>query len=255
MTDEIVEVSSTGQEGEQTQQDVNQTDQSTVETGDEQRADQQVEQNQEGKDTPDWAIKRIGKLTARNHEAERQVQAAKGEAERYRLLLEQVRQGSDVEQQQAKPGDQPDIEQLVERRAQEKADNQVMQERGRSVATTGAEKFPDFQQAVTTLDAIGITQEQVQNLLSMDDAHQVIYTLGKNPEEASRILALPPLQQGRELERMAAKASQAPAPKAVSSAPAPVKPIDGTSSGEKDPSKMTTDEWMKWREKTTTTRY
>jgi hypothetical protein len=88
----------------------------------------------------------------------------------------------------------------------------------------------------------------------MEDAHKVIYALGKNPEEASRILALSPVQQGRELERLALKAGQ-PATKAVSKAPAPITPVDGSTTVEKDPSKMSTDEWMKWRNKTTKTRF
>lgn len=254
MSDEIVsEASTASQEGESTQPDVTDVlDQSTSETGEGTEATEQGEQQEEGKDPNAWALKRIGALTAKSHEAERKAQAAQGEAERYRLLVEQMQRGETPEV--TTPGQQPNIDELVTKRATELAQQQQMAERGQSVSKVGAEAYPDFMNAVTTLDALGISGEQVQSLLGMDDAHKVIYSLGKNPEEALRILALPPLQQGRELERMAAKAGQ-PIPKAVSKAPAPITPVDGSTTVETDPSKMSMDEWAKWRAKTSKTRF
>jgi hypothetical protein len=254
MSEETLQVHSTGQEAEPTQPDVtDQLDQSTSET-DSQSNDAQQPDNQEGKDPTAWARKRIDQLTAQKHETARELESAKNEAARYRMLVEQLQQGGDNADKPKVPGQEPNIDELVERRASEKAQQQAMVERGQSVAKTGAEQFTDFQDAVQTLDALGITSEQVQSLLGMDDAHAVIYNLGKNPEEAARILAMSPLQQGRELERLAAKAAKGPAPKAVSNAPAPVRPLDSASAGEKDPSKMSAAEWMAWREKTSKVR-
>lgn len=249
----VIEASTASQGGESTQPDVTEVlDPSTSETEGEQGEAEQAGNTEEGKDPNGWALKRIGALTAKSHEAVREATAAKAEAERYRLLVEQMQRGE--EPAVTPPGQQPNIDELVTKRATEIAQQQQMAERGQSVSKVGAEAYPDFMNAVTTLDALGISGEQVQSLLGMDDAHKVIYALGKNPEDALRILALPPLQQGRELERMALKAGQ-PQPKAVSKAPAPITPVDGTTTVEKDPSKMKMEDWVKWRAKNSQTRF
>lgn len=252
MTDES-QVHTTSQDAESTQPDVTEElDQSTSETTADTGAEEQSTESQEGKDPSAWAIKRISELTWQRHEAERKAEASTGEAARYRMLVEQLRAGNTDEATDTTP-QQPNIDELVEKRAAEKAQHQAIAERGQSVSKVGAEHYPDFQSAVVTLDALGISQDSVESILGMDDAHKVIYALGKNPEEASRILSLPPVQQGRELERLALKAAQ-PAPKAVSKAPAPITPIDSSSTVESDPSKMSMAEWAKWREKNSKSR-
>lgn len=256
MTEETTQVHTTSQEAEPTQPDVidEQSDQSTDESGENTEATGQAEKEDGGKDPNGWALKRIGALTAKSHEAERREQAAKGEAERYRLLVEQMQRGETPETVTA-PGEQPNIDELVAKRAEELSQKKAMAERGQSVSKVGAEAFPDFMSAVQTLDALGISGDQVNSLLGMDDAHKVIYSLGKNPEEAARILALPPLQQGRELERLASKPAPVAPPKAVSKAPAPITPVDGGTTADVDPSKMSMDDWAKWRAKTAKTRF
>lgn len=247
------QVHTTSQDAESTQPDVTeQLAQSTSDTAQPTDGAQEPTDTQEGKDPNGWALKRISELTRQRHDAERKAEASTGEAARYRLLLEQMKAGgnADATDQTAQ---QPNIDELVEKRAAEKAQHQATSERGQSVSKVGAEQYPDFQSAVVTLDALGISQESVESILGMDDAHKVIYSLGKNPDEASRILSLPPLQQGRELERLALKAAQ-PAPKAVSKAPAPITPIDGSTTVETDPSKMSMAEWAKWREKNSKSR-
>lgn len=252
MTDES-QVHTTSQDAESTQPDVTEElDQSTSETTADAGAEEQSTESQEGKDPNAWALKRISELTRQRHEAERKAEASTGEAARYRMLVEQLRAGNTDEATDTTP-QQPNIDELVEKRAAEKAQHQAIAERGQSVSKVGAEHYPDFQSAVVTLDALGISQDSVESILGMDDAHKVIYALGKNPEEASRILSLPPVQQGRELERLALKAAQ-PAPKAVSKAPAPITPIDSSSTVESDPSKMPMAEWAKWREKNSKSR-
>ena len=253
MTDET-QVHTTSQDAESTQPDViEELDQSTSDTAQPTDGAQESTESQEGKDPNAWALKRISELTRQRHEAERKAEASTGEAARYRMLVEQLRAGGEAEPVDTS-AQQPNIDELVEKRAAEKAQHQAIAERGQSVSKVGAEQYPDFQSAVVTLDALGISQDSVESILGMDDAHKVIYALGKNPEEASRILSLPPVQQGRELERLALKAAQ-PAPKAVSKAPAPITPIDGSTTVETDPSNLSTDEWVKWREKTKKTRF
>lgn len=253
MTEETTQVHTTSQEAEPTQPDVTEAlDQSTSESVETPDTGEQAE-NQEGKDPNGWALKRIGAVTAQKHEAERKLQAAQGEAERYRLLVEQMQRGETPEP--TVPGQAPNIDELVTKRAAELAQQQAIHERGASVARVAEEIFPDWKVAIQTLDALGITDSQVQSLLGMEDAHKVIYSLGKNPEEAERILSLPPIQQGRELEKLASKPVPVPAPRAVSKAPAPITPVDGASAAEVDPSKMSMEEWAKWRAKNAKTRF
>ncbi len=255
MTEDVIEqVHSTSQEAEPTQQAGNGSESATEQTANDAAQGEQGEQQEGGKDPNAWAIKRIGEVTRQRHEAERKAEAARSEAERYRLLVEQMR-GGETPEQVRDTAQEPDIDQLVSQRAAELEQQRAAQERGQNTAKAGEAEFSDWGSAVQNLDALGITNEQVNNLLGMDDAHKIIYSLGKNPEEAARILSLPPLQQGRELERLAAKpVPQAPA-KPVSKAPAPVKPIDGGVSAEKDPSKMSAEEWMAWRNKTKQSRF
>lgn len=251
MTDET-QVHTTSQDAESTQPDDTLLDQSTSDIAQPTDSTQVPTDTQEGKDPNAWALKRISELTRQRHEAERKAEASTGAAERYRMLVEQLRAGGEADATDVNP-QQPNIDELVEKRAAEKAQHQAIAERGQSVSKVGAEQYPDFQSAVVTLDALGISQDSVESILGMDDAHKVIYALGKNPEEASRILSLPPVQQGRELERLALKAAQ-PVPKAVSKAPAPITPIDGSTTVETDPSKMSMAEWAKWREKNSKSR-
>lgn len=248
----------TSQDGESTQQDVTLSDQSTDEGSQEALTpEQQAEKDEassKAKNPNDWAVKRIGDLTRQRHEAERKAEHNANEAARYRAIAEAVQAGNTPGE--SNQGQQPplDINALVEQRANAVAHEQAMKARGASVNQTGTAEFPDFVQAVQTLDALGISNDQVQSLLGMDDAHKVIYQLGKNPDEAARILAMPPIQQGRELERLALKAAQ-PAARAVSNAPNPITPVDSTTSAGKDPSKMSTAEWMAWRTKNANTRF
>jgi predicted RNase H-like nuclease (RuvC/YqgF family) len=257
MTEETAVQSTSQADGEETQLDVNESQESSAgESGEEAESQEQTSQQQEGKDPNGWALKRIREITRQKHDAERKANEASGEAARYRALVEQMRKESGIEpaQQQALSQDPQDIEALVEQRATQKAQQEQIQARGKSVATVGETEYPDWGAAVQTLDALGISNDQVSAILGMDDAHKVIYSLGKNPEEAARILSLPAVQQGRELERLALKAAQ-PAAKAVSKAPAPITPVDSNVSAEVDPSKLSMEEWVKWREKNAKTRF
>ncbi|UIY28702.1 hypothetical protein LZK73_18400 [Neorhizobium galegae] len=63
----------------------------------------------------------------------------------------------------------------------------------------------------------------------VEDGHKVVVALAADPEEAERILALPPVKQALALSRLSAKLGKptTPTPKPISKVPAPVKPIGG----------------------------
>jgi len=106
------------------------------------------------------------------------------------------------------------------------------------VFQAGKDEFPDFEQAVTALAAVGAGQrfDFLAAVTQLPEGHKVYRQLASNLDEAARVLALPPMQMAVELARMEAKLAgngEPAAPKSlappVSQAPAPIKPIGGGS--------------------------
>jgi hypothetical protein len=74
----------------------------------------------------------------------------------------------------------------------------------------GKKDFPDFEQSLRTFGMLGgAPQEFLEAVTSMDGGHKVIHHLGANPEEAERLLSLPPLRMAMELTRIEASLSKA----------------------------------------------
>lgn len=119
----------------------------------------------------------------------------------------------------------------------------------REQAEKAAEKYDDFHE-VTGNPSLRITPVMADAIALSDVGTDVAYFLGKNPGEAKRISTLPPVRQIAEIGRIEAKLAAAPpAPaKRATKAPPPVKPVTGAAASSVDPEKMTTDEWMKWRQ-------
>jgi hypothetical protein len=112
-----------------------------------------------------------------------------------------------------------------------------------SFATT----TPDFEE-VAFNPRLAITETMATVLDQSDQGPQILYHLGKHPEEAMRIAGLSDYQVGLEIGRLEARVTL-PQPKTVTQAPPPIRPLSGGSgSAIVDPDKMTSDEWRKWRE-------
>ncbi len=122
-----------------------------------------------------------------------------------------------------------------------------------AAAEMGA-KVENFKATVSdkdTLDFLSsqhapITQEMADIMLSHEAGVNIAHWLARNQSEAARIARLPPHKQALELITASQKVA---APKAVktTSASAPPPTLGGRSAPDADPSKMTTDQWMKWR--------
>jgi len=196
------------------------------------------ETDPEHKETPAWVQRRIDQLTREKHEERRRREA--------------------LEAQIAKPAetstDTPLTQEQIEARAGEIAQARLKQtkfdEACNTAYTKGKTEFQDFDETLRTFGMLGgLTPEFLEVATDLPDGHKVLYALGKNPDEASRVMSLPPLKMAAELARMADKLGK-PAPTSVSGAPAPITPVDGTTRVEKDPERMSTDEWMRWRNET-----
>jgi len=117
----------------------------------------------------------------------------------------------------------------------------------------GNDEFKDFNEKSATLASLGATEkpEFVQALVAIKDGHKLVPKLADDPDEAMRILALPPLKMAAELGRMAAALDAAPK-KPISNAPRPVAPIGGSARAAADDiadPKLSMAEWVRLREK------
>jgi hypothetical protein len=91
---------------------------------------------------------------------------------------------------------------------------------------TGKAKYPDFDIATKGYElAGGITPQFAEAIVALEHGADVFYSLGKDPSEAMRIIAMSPTKQAIELARLEAKITAPPAPKPVSRAPSPISPI------------------------------
>lgn len=105
-------------------------------------------------------------------------------------------------------------------------------------------EYEDFDEVITK----PVFSKEMKNaLLLSESGPQVAYYLGTNPKEAARIRSLSPYLQGVELGRLETKVLLAKQTKKVTSAPAPPTPVGIAGGGkERDPSEMSTEEWMAW---------
>jgi hypothetical protein len=120
----------------------------------------------------------------------------------------------------------------------------------RIIEDTTAE-YEDF-----SIDSIGHLNFHIPTLVeavnTLQHGKDILYHLSKNPEEASELSLLskssPALFEQKlvELHTSIRKAKQAPV-KRVSSAPKPVKPVNGRAAARVEPSKMSDKEWLDWK--------
>jgi len=114
------------------------------------------------------------------------------------------------------------------------------------------EKYEDFEQVAYNPN-LPVTDVMAQAIQASDIGPEVIYFLGSNPKEASRISRLPPVLQAKEIGKIEAKLVDNPPVKKTSTAPAPLAPVTATRSNSgprrdtTDPrsiKEMSTSEWI-----------
>lgn len=209
----------------------------STESGTEQTA-QGTEQPQEApKPKTDWAQRRIDQLTREKHEERRQREALAAE-------LAQFRQPTEQQQQ---PGQQQDIDQLVEQRAAAKIADQNFNQACNRVFQEGVNADPNFEANLRVLQSVGdISRDFLEVVTDMDEGHKVLNHLGANPDEADRILSLPPLKQARELAKIEASLGKPAAAAPVSKAPAPITPVGSKAAPATPESFATTADYIAW---------
>lgn len=148
---------------------------------------------------------------------------------------------------------QKQIHEVLTAREQAQLERQQAQERDKFVSTwteriaKATAEIPDFEDVIAASD-VPMSENMRAAIMDSDVGTLVAYHLAKNPEEARKIASMTPLGQIRALGRIEAKLEAGQTPATVSSnAPPPPKTVGGRSSVNRDPDKMSVDEWLKWR--------
>ena len=105
---------------------------------------------------------------------------------------------------------------------------------------------PDFDEVI---ESPVFSPEMRSVLLQSDNGPEVAYFLGKpeNRDQAEKIRNLPASRQAYEIGKLESNLLLAKKTKKVPSAPVPINPVGmGGGGRQKDPSEMTTEEWMAW---------
>lgn len=113
-------------------------------------------------------------------------------------------------------------------------------------AVDSAEVPDDFEQIALNPD-VPITGEMLEALAECDDPTAVMYHLGQNKEEAAEIAAGSAAQQMRAIAKldMKVEGGAPPKPTKTTTAPDPIKPVNGTTSQQKSVSEMSFSEYEK----------
>lgn len=191
---------------------------------------------------PKWAMDEITTQRARVRAAEEEAARLRTEAENLRTVAERAGSGRG-DGAGAGAGDAgraaarmpADNREEFTRAVKAEAAQQKFMEDSQSILDAGLKDFPDFQESVNVMAAVGATSDDfVADLLAADrgSAHKIIHELAQTPERAKRLAAMTSRQRIAELVRMT---TVAPDPKGggkqVSRAAKPLSPIEGDAGG------------------------
>lgn len=111
------------------------------------------------------------------------------------------------------------------------------------------DEHPDYDDLVTNNKDLPITTVMAEVIKMSDVGPAIAYHLANNPKESARIANLSQYLQAKELGRLEATLTAAPAAPRKTNAPAPIKPIAPKGGGEPNPATMTNDEYRIWSAK------
>ena len=184
----------------------------------------------------DWVQRRIDQLTREKYDANRRAEDAESRARQYA------------------PPQQPEAEAPMTRQAVEQAAVELVKRRDfdsacNEVFKAGKSEFPDFESSLNTFAMLGgATPDLLEAITSMENGHRVLQHLGKDPEAAERLLAMPPLKMALALAKLESTLGQAK-PVSASKAPSPISPV-GSKSAPVEPAEFaSTGDYIAWRKK------
>lgn len=196
-----------------------------------------------------WYTRVISREAAEKREAKREADSLR--SQNAMLLQELANKTPNSDGTKSSTVAQAEIDKLANDRATQIATEREFTKACNKIADDGKDEFDDFDESVGTLQQVGGNyQTLLQITTELDDAHRILYHLGKNPEEAERLLSLPPTKMAIAVAKFESKLSKS-AEKTISNAPDPITPIRPKSSKAFDPNDPNADrnEWSRWREK------
>jgi hypothetical protein len=193
---------------------------------------------------PNWAINRIDALTRQKRDLEERLEAAR---QKEKELPQRPRYDPRHLQKPQGP-----TQEEIDKRVEERVSQQRFAEECNKLYSLGTKEYDDFDQVLSTYKTIGGLQPTaVQAAIEIGDAHKILYNLARDPNEAYRVMNLPPAAQAAALAKVAL--SGVTTPGKASKAPPPVRAVaDGKGAERTDSEKMSDpslsmDEWVKIR--------
>lgn len=192
----------------------------------------------------DKSIRRMERRIDRKH-----AEAAEAKA-RVSYLEEQLRQQAPrPTEEEPAPVTRVQFEQAVAERAKELSRIGRFNDQCDAIAAKGKKEFPDFTDTISSLsadlplfDGRGQPTAAMQIVLEADNPSALLHYLGKNPDIASELADLTPIQLARRLDRIEREMKPTRSP---SSAPKPLEPVKGTAKSDEPPINDTA-RWIEW---------
>lgn len=209
---------------------------------------------------PEWAKKRINRLTWEKGEKDRENQRLRQELDTLKNVGSTTTSATEKTEERTQPTENL-TEKEITRRAEALVAQREFDARANAVYSKGSEEYSDWEKAVTNLGAMGIVGPEADpqflaTVTKLGSAHQIIYHLGKNPDVASRLAGLPLAEMAMELKSLEIELAK-PSRVKVSNAPTPIKTVTGTARKDFDLADPDTDmkEWLEKRSKTARKRW
>lgn len=177
--------------------------------------------------SPRWALERIDRLTADKKDLERKLAEASKTAGTPAVAGSPPTSAAAIPPVPAVAAfDAMEIDRRATEIAEQRVAQQTLESRVNGIASEGMKAHPtDWAITIQNLQRINAISPDIVNIAhDLGNAHEIIFNLGKDMNEAARIAGLPAAQQGAALARFAMKLTDT-APANVSRAPAPI--VDG----------------------------
>jgi hypothetical protein len=158
------------------------------------------------------------------------------------------------------------VNQQAERRAAQLFDQRATQARQQetqasyeSKIAAFTEQAPDFFEVVGSIDPAFLPNELQAAIMAHPDGPAIAYHLGTNDEALWNLASIRADLLPAAVQRLAARLGAAPAPqgspapalaptKPITQAPRPAPTVGGRAPASVDPERMTTDQWLEWRQ-------
>jgi hypothetical protein len=195
---------------------------------------------------------RIGYLTKQRYAEKARAEAAEA---RLREIEQRLAQYDPQHQPQAT---QQDFATAVEQRAAQKVAEDAHNARfadwdGEGIKEFGQERFREACKTVAEMASDQQRQVIAAVAMDIDGGQRAIMELADKPDEAERILAMPPHRMALALAKLAAPETK---PKPVSNLPPPIRPpAVGRARGEPDPERGSMEDYKRWSAKQEWRRY